>query len=205
MFTIIEDCSPYYIRFTHDNLDEVIKRSLAAVDGIEFTKKFTHQKLKHDQIEKIKEVCPLFDLFDLNPIRVSMFVSKPGLYYRAHKDGMDHKFSLNYTAKVLDDKCITNWYSDKDLDQYPIDNLPTRSSRECMGFVKENHTPTQSMVAKPNECVLFNTELFHDWDNRNSTNERMVLTLRLSSYAGAGTYFEDARKVILSLAGQTTE
>ena len=205
MFTIIEDCSPYYVRFTHDKLDEVVRRGMESVKDVKFSRKFSHYKLDRDSVLSLKEVCPLFDSFDLNLLRVSMFVSQPGLYYRAHKDGLDHKFSLNYNVKILDQKCVTSWYSDEDLKDYPIDNLPTRNSRECMGFIKENHTPLKSMTASPNECVLFNTDLFHDWDNSNSENERMVLTLRLTSYQGLGTSFEDARKIILQLAGKDTE
>lgn len=205
MFKIIENCSPYYIRFTHHNLDEVIKRSRCAVSDVNFTKQFTHHRLLPNQVEYIKEVCPLFNIFDLNSIRVSMFVSQPGLYYRAHKDGLNHRFSLNYTVKILDDKCVTSWYSDQELSHYPIDNLPTRSSRECVGFIKENHTPLKTMVAQPDECILFNTELFHDWDNRASYNERMVLTLRLASYADADANFDNARNIILNLAKSTED
>jgi hypothetical protein len=31
---------------------------------------------------------------------------------------------------------------------------------------------------KSNECMLFNVDQFHDWDNRLSPNRRIVLTLR---------------------------
>jgi hypothetical protein len=130
--------------------------------------------------------------------RISLFISKPGLYYRAHKDGMNNKFSINYVSRVLDDKCITNWYSDEDLKEYAIDNLRTNTSRECDGFVKENHTPLKSMIAKQGECILFNTEIFHDWDNTGSNNERVVLTLRIIPELKPHTYFEDARKMLFN-------
>ena len=129
---------------------------------------------------------------------MSLFISKPGIYYRAHKDGLVNRFSINYMCRVLDDKCVTNWYSDEDLKDYPIDNLPSKWSRECDGFIKENHIPTKSFVAQQGECILFNTELFHDWDNSSSQNERVVLTLRIIEELKPQTYFEDARKILFN-------
>jgi hypothetical protein len=131
----------------------------------------------------------------LNHNRVSFFKSDPKLYYRAHKDGSNHRFSINYTLKILDDKCVTSWYSD-DLKKYPMDQflLDNNKSRECVGFKKENHTPIKSMVAQSNECILFNTDIFHDWDNSLSQNERIVLTLR--STTPGDVYFDDAKKLL---------
>jgi hypothetical protein len=137
--------------------------------------------------------------------RVSFFISKPGLYYRAHKDGLDTRFSINYTVKILDDKCVTSWYCDDDLKDYQIDPLSVESrrnpltavsSRECVGFVKSNHIPTKTMIAKQGEVILFNTDLFHDWDNTTSVNERVVLTLRIAKPLKSKTYFEDAKRIL---------
>jgi hypothetical protein len=99
---------------------------------------------------------------------------------------------------VLDNNCVTNWYSDEDLKDYPIDNTVNNLSRECLGFVKENHIPLKSMIAKQNECILFNTEIFHDWDNTTSQNERIVLTLRIIEELKPQTYFEDVRKILFN-------
>jgi hypothetical protein len=124
---------------------------------------------------------------------VSFFYSPPNLYYRAHKDGLDHRFSINHTIKVLDNKCVTSWYSDDVGKGYTRDYV-NGESRELKGFVKENHTPIKSMVAQPNECILFNTEIFHDWDNRNSSNERVVLTLR--SITPGSVYYDDVKQIL---------
>jgi hypothetical protein len=199
VFTIIEDCAPYYVRFTHPNIEQLIEVSKCAVSDIPFIKPFTNSIINRENIIDIQKLCPLFDLFDIAQERISMFVSQPGLYYRAHKDGLYHKFSLNYTVKVLDDKCVTSWYSDKDLAEYKIDNLVNKTSRECTGFDKTKHTPLKSMTAKPNECILFNTDIFHDWDNTASNNERMILTLRLKNYSKPGSTFEDARQLIFQM------
>ena len=197
---ILEDCYPYYVRFTHEGIEELISASAEVVKDKKFFFKFSHNRFNRDDAERMLECCPLKDYFNLDVNRVSMFVSQPGLYYRAHKDGMNHRFSINYTVKILDEKCVTSWYSDEDLARYSIDNLQNSNSRECIGFNKSKHTPIKTMVAKPGECVLFNTDIFHDWDNSESENERMVLTFRLASYDDPNSYFEDARKIILDIA-----
>jgi len=201
MLSIIEDCSPYYIRFTHDGISEIIDTCLSSINDVTFTKKWTHHKLHVDIAEKILNMVPFSKEIVFNQNRVSLFVSQPGLYYRAHKDGLTNRFSINYTVKVLDDRCITSWYSDEDLRKYNIDNLATNNSRECENFVKNDHTPLRSMIAKPGECILFNTDIFHDWDNTNSANERIILTLR-DAQPGK-LYFEDIKKILfIDIAGK---
>jgi hypothetical protein len=197
-YTIIEDCSPYYIRFTHDGIDDIIDYCNKCTPEIANLNKFTNYILLKHQAQHMLSLIPMADRIKLIKNRISLFISKPGLYYRAHKDGMNNKFSINYVSRVLDDKCITNWYSDEDLKEYAIDNLRTNTSRECDGFVKENHTPLKSMIAKQGECILFNTEIFHDWDNTGSNNERVVLTLRIIPELKPHTYFEDARKMLFN-------
>ena len=196
MYTIIEDCSPFYVRFTHAGLDEVVAKCLKYIEGTEFVRGFTHHRYKRDQAYDIMQSVPMRDQLDLMHARVSLFVTGPGHYYRAHKDGLDHRYSLNYTVKVLDDQCVTQWYSDSELSAYPL-VFPLGTSRECDGFVKENHTPLKSMVAVQGECILFNTEIFHDFDNRKSENVRMVLTLRDRN--PSAVFFEDAKARIFKL------
>ena len=199
VISIIEDCSPYYVRFTHNNIAELIQVASDAINNVEFDRKFTHYRLDPMAIEKIIALCPLYNYFKLSRQRVSAFVSQPGLYYRAHKDGINHHFSINYTLQILDDKCVTGWYSDEDLADYTIDNLQTNNSRECVGFDKRKHTPLKTMIAQPGECILFNTEIFHDWDNTASVNQRAVLTLRLIDYNPPGSFFNDAREILLNI------
>lgn len=199
VFSIIEDCSPYYVRFTHSNIAELIQVATDAINGVEINRKFTHYRLDSTAIEKIIALCPLYNYFKLSKQRVTAFISQPGLYYRAHKDGLNHHFSLNYTLQILDDKCVTSWYSDKDLADYTMDNLQYNNSRECSGFDKRKHTPLKTMIAQPGECILFNTEIFHDWDNTASANQRAVLTLRLIDYSAPGSFFNDARNTLLNI------
>ena len=196
MLSIIEDCSPYYIRFTHNSISDIIDSCLLSIDDVSFTRPFTHHKFDFDTAGKILNMVPFSKDIEFYQHRVSLFVSQPGLYYRAHKDGLNHRFSINYTVKILDDKCVTSWYSDEECKDYPIDTLDGWS-REASGFKKSNHTALKSMVAKPNECILFNTDIFHDFDNTNSTNERIVLTLRARQVGKI--YFEDAKKILFGL------
>jgi hypothetical protein len=191
-YTIIEDCSPYFIRFKCDGIDEVIEKSLRHLGQLPPADNFVSHRYTPEQGLDILSSVPMSQELTLMYRRVSMFITPPGFYYRAHKDGLDHHFSLNYTVKILDDKCETSWYSDEDLKDYEIDNLPTMVSRECIRFDKNKHTPLKKMIAVQGECILLNTEIFHDFDNRNSQNERMVLTFR--HVDPATTYFEDAKQ-----------
>ena len=199
-YTIIEDCSPYYIRFTHDGIEDVIERAKHTFDTAELFKtwsasnKFLHCRLSVEDGVELLDSIPFAKQMPMWEGRVSYFVSRPGLYYRAHKDGVDHRFSLNYTIEVLDDKCVTSWYSDTDLQQYQLDHLSSGTSRECIGFDKRQHSPVKSMVAKQGECILFNTDIYHDWDNSLSSNRRIVLTLR-HKYTSS-VYFDDAKKIL---------
>jgi hypothetical protein len=192
-FTIIEDCSPYYIRFTHSGINELIEYCKKCAP--ELQKRFTHYALPPSEASEVLKLTPISKLMPLQHNRVSLFMSAPGMYYRAHKDGLADRFSINYTIVINDDKCVTSWYDDNDLKQYPIDTLGGRS-RECIGFNPIQHKSVKSMTAQPGECILFNTEIFHDWDNTKSTNNRIVLTLRINESLRRGTYFEDAKKLI---------
>lgn len=203
MYEIIENCYPYYIRFTHPGIDELIKYCEECMPDLDkLPDGFTHYPLPLRDAARVQSLTPTSaDIFYVIN-RMSLFITKPGYRYRAHKDGVDHKFSINYPIRVLDDKCVTSWYSDEDLNAYDIDKLKSRRfpqgiSRECIGFDKSKHTPIKTMTARPGECILFNTDIFHDWDNSESTNHRVVLTLR---HIDAGnTTFEDASNILFGI------
>lgn len=195
--TILEDCSPYYIRFTHEGIEDVLNFVRNRIPETKNFSNFKHYRLLPYDSKELCSKLPFKEQLNLMIHRMSLFISKPGLYYRAHKDGLNHRFSINYTIKIMDDKCVTSWYSDEDLKNYKIDNLSTNSSRECIGFNKRNHIPIKTMIAKQGECILFNTEIFHDWDNTQSENERIVLTLRVNN--PDKIYFDDAKKILFNL------
>jgi hypothetical protein len=195
MYTIIEDCSPYYIRFTHNGLDKIIDICKKGMEGVEFEQTFKHYKFPSEIRQEILSTTPLSQSLNLQEKTASMFVTKGGRYYQAHKDGINDRISLNYTVEILDDKCVTSWYSDNDLAEYKMVGLGyENASREAKGFDKSKHTPVKSMIAQPNECILFNTDIWHDFDNSQSINRRMVLILRVN-HAGS-FYFKDATKAL---------
>lgn len=199
-YTIIEDCSPYYIRFTHDNIDEIINFCKEELSKVTTTTLFTHHKLDLENSEKLIKLIPMSTELKIIKERVSLFISKPGFYYRPHKDGIDHRISLNYAVEILDTDCVTSWYSDDELKNYPLEGLSWENkSREVKGFIKnkDKHTPVKSMTAKPNECVLFNTDIFHSFDNTKSKNSRTILTLRVHN--PGVHYFDDVKKILFGL------
>lgn len=197
-YTIIEDCSPYYIRFTHDGVDTVVEKCLNVLETCEYNFNdsgphpgFLHYKPSVDACADIHASVPMNEELDLQQDRAAMFITKPGYYYRCHKDGYQ-RYSLNYTVKILDDACVTSWYSDEECAHYEIDPMPNKNSRECVGFDKSKHTPLKRMIAVQGEVILFNTDIFHDWDNSQSDNIRIVMTLR--DYRAQTVFFEQARK-----------
>ena len=197
MYKIIEDCSPYYIRFTHENIDAIIAQCKDVVSSSVYEKGFTHQRLDIPVAEDILKLMPMSKQLNFLKLRVSLFVTQPGHYYRAHKDGTSMRIGINYTVNVLDDKCITNWYADKDLEEYPIDYLQNRSaSREVLGFDRHKHTPLKSTTFVEGECILFNTDTFHDVDNTESSNQRVILTLRLAHTENL--FFNDVKQILFS-------
>lgn len=197
-YTVIEDCSPYYIRFTYEGINEVINYCKLHTPDIQNSDSFVNYTFPKEHADHLLSIIPMAKQMPLRPHRVSLFMTKEGMYYRAHKDGIADRFSINYTVQVLDDKCVTSWYSDEDLKNYQLDPelIINRRSRECVNFVKENHAPLKSMVAKPGECILFNSEIFHDFDNSQSTALRTVLTLRIMDNLQENTYFEDAKNIL---------
>lgn len=173
---IIEDSSPFYIRFSFENVDKIIHLCKLftdkKIDG------FEHYKLNQYISKKIISMLPFSKYFEWEIDRVSLFITDPGYYYRAHKDGKNNSISFNIPIEINDNLCITSWYDDSVRNYYHLDDY-SKSSRELVGFNKNLHTPIKTMTAKTNECILFNTEIFYDWDNRLSTNRRIVLTLRI--------------------------
>jgi hypothetical protein len=75
--------------------------------------------------------------------------------------------------------CETRWYSDEVADSYEM-NLLGGSSRELELFDTNKHPPLEKVIFQNNQAVLFNTDIYHDFDNSTNTMPRYVLTLRFS-------------------------
>jgi hypothetical protein len=201
-FEIIEDCSPYFIRYTHTGSDEVIamckeqKKSL--IDPLPKKNKFIHGRLPEPTGIQILDKVYGGKELSLASQRVSLFVTQPNHYYRPHRDGLAVPMGINYHVNIVDNKCVTSWYDNNMFAGRPIDNLITNSSREIADYnrrlEKDIIKPVKSMIAKEGEVVLFNTDFFHDVDNTNSPNERTILTLRSSLFEKIN--FMQARKIL---------
>lgn len=183
MYNIIEDNSPYYIKFKMPNAIEIANVCRARCDRV-FKRFFVSEALQSIEVESIIQLFPSFNQLQLLDTRVNIFVSEPGLYSPPHKDGADMQFGINIPIEISDEECITNWYSDESLSNYEyyagVDNLlgMRRYVRQIENYQVDAVAPTASTTMKPDECMLFNVNCFHDWDNRRSANRRIILTLR---------------------------
>lgn len=205
-FTIIEDCSPYYIKFTYPGIENVSKYCREnyiydqlpdMVTGDTYhsitDRNYVLFKLSEDQGRELLNQIPLSTLLLFNPRNCSMFVSKPNCIEMPHKDGTETKCGINFGIDIQDDLCITNWYDDSQFEEYNKSNVGT-ISRIPLGYVEDRHIPAMSTVTKQNECILFNTDIYHNWDNRTSKNRRVLLTLRFKNVGKV--YFNDVRKTL---------
>jgi len=190
---ILDNASPFYIKFTHVGLEEIVKECLKFFPVFENRKTFMHYRLPKINSEKILEYVPKYKELNIDENRVSLFITPPGHYYAAHKDGMEMQAGINYAILIQDNQCVTSWYNDQDLEKYEI-NTRGGISRDTIGFVKENHQSEKSMIFETNEAVLFNTNMFHDVDNSSSSNTRVILTLR--SKNPSGWTFEAYKKIL---------
>lgn len=208
-FTIIEDCSPYYIRFTYPGIEKVI----AKCNDLLLTYKFDHDRFLTVDIETgtdILEISCLTPYLDLISKRVTMFYTNGGYKSPVHKDGTNNRISINFGVKILDDKCTTSWYPNSLSPEVETGNMNLTEkfkfnnkqaatvikSREFHGFDENIHKPIKNFVMKQDEVVLFNTDIWHRWNNR-STAERAILTLRVNNTGNF--YFKDAKKALFNL------
>ena len=193
---ILEDHSPYYIKFHDPNTSVIVdlcKKSISSTNRLlRQLPNYRHEVLPENIGKNILELVPKSAELQLRSNRVSLFISEPGFYYGAHKDGLSMRFGVNYPVEILDDDCVTSWYSDSIADNCSIDNLNGRS-REVVGFEKNKHTPIYAATMKMGSPVLFNTDIYHGWDNSKSNNRRIVLTLRSSS---TEMTFEMAKEIL---------
>ena len=56
-----------------------------------------------------------------------------------------------------------------------------------------------------NECILFNTDIFHDFDNSQSSSTRVILTLRIDETIRKKMYFDDVKNILFMNKGRPTQ
>lgn len=205
--TIIEDCSPFYIRLVFKELDSIIEFVRSKLDKLILRHKSSYSD-KVFPVEISKQIISFlpknFD-FDFRLERVSVFETDPGKGCGIHKDGKDHRVSFNIPIEIHDDLCTTYWYNDDQFSDFSkkLSNDPllvtlnggTGYSRNIhLNFKSmDKFTHSKSMVASPGEMILFNTDIFHSWYNR-SNHSRKILTLRVNN--PGSMYFDDAKKIL---------
>jgi hypothetical protein len=183
--SMIETASPYYCIMDHDGLLDIIDcaRDVTQKNRFAFVREglhFKHCRLTQEDCQQLLRQTPLTLLSNYcSHAYASLFITSPGYYYRAHKDGMDIRFALNYMLEVSDQDCVTSWYSDDVELDYTKDNL-NGMSRELDNFTRSRHQPVCQTTFLQNQCVLFNTDVYHDFDNSTSNNTRIILTIRYS-------------------------
>ena len=194
-YTIIEDCSPYYIRFKWNGLPELIQfiKSRSLKDSVlRPVPGYNHINFDVVTANEILKNLPMSGELNFMKNGVSLFSTPPHGGSRVHKDGRDHRISINLPIELHDENCITQWWADESFEGWEREF--NDYSRRLITVGKKLPTPDKTMIAQPNECVLFNTDIFHSWDNTNSTNPRVILTLRVEN--PGSMYFRDAKKIL---------
>lgn len=211
MVEIIEDNSPYYVRFKIDpaKYNVVVNIANKILQSKPWPRLFVSEVVLPDDCVTIAETVPeLIEALHLNKRRVNLFVSNPGYYGIPHKDGANMSLGVNFTIRVADDKCITKWYSDEKLKDYTYFNgekfngRQFRPLREITDFNPGDEEADMTMTALEGECILFNVGMFHDFDNRASTNQRVVLTLR--QVPDDQMSFEEARDILVNMLAKSS-
>jgi hypothetical protein len=185
MFTLIEDCSPFYVRFTFTGIETFIDH-MKSLSPDCFNRKrntgYIHSDVKVTEVETILKKLSLSDKFEFVKNRVAIFDTLPYGGCGIHKDGRNRKVSLNIPIEIHDDLCVTKWYDDSLFEGMKVTGLPY--SRHVFpifpNIIEMQKIPhSKEMIAKIGEAVIFNTDIYHSFDNTKSSNWRRILTLRL--------------------------
>jgi hypothetical protein len=195
-YTIIEDCSPYYIRFTFNELADIIQ--LAKSQPTEIIRRspgYCHEHYSVETANTIISMLPMSAMIEFKNQRAALFNTPPGGGCGIHKDGGNAKVSFNIPIEISDNMCVTSWYSDEEVGHLPRNPaLGKYSNNVWTNWRKlDQFTPARTMIAKPDEMILFNTDIFHCWSNHQSTYSRKMLTLRK---VDTSMHFEEIRNLI---------
>jgi len=182
MFNIIEDCSPFYVRFTFTGI-ESFTTYVKSLPSECFKRKsyigYIHSDIIESEAEIVLKKLPLSQKFEFIKQRIGVFDTLPNGGCGIHKDGSNRKVSFNIPIEIHNELCITKWYDDSLFEGSEILGLPyTRNI--FRDFTKMQSFPyTKEMIAKMGEAIIFNTDIYHSFDNTTSSDWRRVLTLRL--------------------------
>jgi hypothetical protein len=193
---IIEDCSPYFIRFKFDQLEKIvslIKSQESNLSVKQTDTAYIHKDFPKSVTEKIVSYLPRD--FEFNFDNSAIFETPPGGGCGIHKDGKDNRISFNIPIQVLDNKCITYWYNDSEQ----FNNLSLSGGSYSRNIYSDHNTLdkfvfSKSLIAQENEMILLNTDIFHAWKNYSLENVRKMFVLRLINRNVL--YFDIAKKIL---------
>lgn len=196
-YKILKDRSPFYVTFTFPNIEYIVNfvRNIKIdYNNIKDYKGYMHYDYSIQDAENIINLLPMSSSFNFLTTRVSLFITPPGGMCPAHKDGKSCRMGLNLPIEVYDNECITTWYSDSEFQDCEIIGLPY--SRRVDNYYQKPRTPLEKLIVENNQFVLFNTDIFHAWTNKNSKHVRKILTLRVENYNDL--YFEQAKTLLFN-------
>lgn len=204
-YTIIEDASPYFIRFTFPGLEDLVSYVKSVKPSIEYgAVNYFHRIFSQEDAQKIIAKLPMKDRFDWLDKRLTIFATPPGRCCAIHKDinafkeGSSSDYvGLNLPLTVLDDKCVTSWYADETFADRKPYGWPYGDKVHFNPRGYDEFPKIHQMVARPNEMILFNASIYHSWENNKSKNLREILTFRFKR--GDSVTFEDARKILFNI------
>jgi len=193
---LIENRSPYFIKFEIPNLEDIKKRVVQSLaiktatmkkDDGNLSKTYNHVNLDPIDGQKIIDMFPLSKLYNFDANRVALFITPAYGGGGVHKDGPvlekgragPHNISFNIPIKISDDKCVTKWYDDQTFEKEKIQH--SRYSRNVfLDFTNTDKFEAKAQtIMDPNNVLFMTTEQWHSFYN-NSRHTRIVLTLRLA-------------------------
>jgi len=193
---LIENRSPYFIKFEIPNLEDIKKRVMQSLaiktatmkkDDGNLSKTYSHVNLDPIDGQKIIDMFPLSKLYNFDANRVALFITPAYGGGGVHKDGPvlekgntgPHNISFNIPIKISDDKCVTKWYDDQTFEKEKIQH--SRYSRNVfLDFTNTDKFEAKAQtIMDANNILFMTTEQWHSFYN-NSRHTRIVLTLRLA-------------------------
>lgn len=178
-YEIIEDHSPFYLKFTHPGQAEIIDLCRQELSNITPVEVFRHHKVNLPLAREIIALVPLSRQMVFMEHRVSLFISAPGYRHEVHIDIAP--VSINYGIDIQDDLCETRWYSAEDIESNltVYKNDINRAIIDHRDFERRPQQPQKSLRMQQGEAVIFNSSKYHAFDNSQSPHRRCILTLRL--------------------------
>ena len=199
-YTIIEDASPYYVRFTFDGIEQVVNyiNNLGLPEQVTSNPGYSQYQFDVVTGDSIISMLKLPDHphAKFKPDKVKIVLTPPGGGCGIHKDGQASKTSLNLMLMINDTNCYTDWYNEDDFADMPLlgDVTYSRSIYENIIDMNTRFNPTRTINFKANELVLLNTDIWHSWSNVDSKCVRKILSLK--HIWQSGLPFDELKKII---------